>query len=128
MTLSRVEIRRVGRCRGSIDLYRVTADQVEHGALPLSSLAPCATYTVPNNAAGGPARTLPTSITLGPASAPGAGATALATFSSGPRTPATDVLPPFGDLRGTVAFSLPSGTTSCSVASVVSLQATPLAR
>jgi len=113
---------------GSIDLYRVTTDQVEHGVLPLSALAPCATYTVPNNMADGPARTLPTSITLGPASGPATGATVLVTFSSGPRTPATDVLPPFGDLRGTVAFSLPSGTTGCSVAGVVSLQSTPLAR
>ena len=113
---------------GSIDLYRVTADQVEHGALPLSALAPCATYTVPNNVAGAPGRTLPTSITLGPASAPATGAAVLVTFVSGPRTPATDVLPPFGDLRGTVAFSLPSGTTSCGVAGLVSLQSTPLAR
>jgi hypothetical protein len=113
---------------GSLDLYRVTADQVEHGALPLSALTPCATYTVPNNAGGGPARTLGTSITLGPASGPATGATVLVTFSAGPRTPATDVLPPFGDLRGTVAFSLPSGTTSCNLAGLVSLQSTPLAR
>ena len=113
---------------GSIDLYRVSPSQVEHGALPLSALSPCASFTVPNNAAGDPARTLPTSITLGPASAPGTGATVLVTFTSGPRTPAADVLPPFGDLRGTVAFSLPSGTTACGVAGVVSLQSTPLAR
>jgi hypothetical protein len=113
---------------GSLDVYRVTTAQVEHGALPLSALVPCASYTVPNNGAGSPARTLATSITLGPASAPATGATVLVTFVSGPRTPATDVLPPFGELRGTVAFSLPSGTTSCSVASLVSLQSTPLAR
>jgi hypothetical protein len=112
---------------GSLDLYRLNPDQVEHGALPLSSLAPCASFVVPNNATGGSARTLATSITLGPASAP-TGATVLVTFTSGPRTPASDVLPPFGDLRGTVAFSLPSGTTACSVAGVVSLQSTPLAR
>src|SRR5262249_6091116 len=102
--------------------------QVEHGALPLSALVPCASYTVPNNGAGASARTLPTSITLGPASAPSTGATVLLTLISRPRTPAPDVLPPLGALRGTVAFSLPSGTTSCSVASLVSLQSTPLAR
>jgi hypothetical protein len=113
---------------GSIDLYRLSPDQVEHGALPLSALSPCASFTVPNNSAGGSGRTLPTSIALGPASPPASGATVLVTFSSGPRTPSADVLPPFGDLRGTVAFSLPSGTTDCAVASVVSLQSTPLAR
>jgi hypothetical protein len=122
----------VGRDRGaagSIELYRITEHQVEHGALALSALVPCASFPVPNNTIdAAPSRTFATSIAIGPASPPATGSTALVTFHARPTTPATDVLPPFGDVRGTVAFSLPAGSAGCSVAGLVSLQAVELSR
>jgi hypothetical protein len=121
----------IGHDRGTIgmvDLYRLSENDVEHGALPVSALTPCASFAVPNDAiTGDPAATLVTSIVVGP-SAGGTDATALVTFRSRPASPALDVLPPFGDLRGTVAFSLPVGTTSCGVVGLVSLQSSELSR
>jgi hypothetical protein len=113
---------------GSIDLYRLTDQQVEHGALRLASLTPCATFAVPNNSLPeNPGHTVVSSVVVAPA-ASGPGATALVTFTSVPRFSAIDVLPPFGGLRGTVAFALPSGTTACSTQGLVSLQVRDLAR
>ena len=121
----------IGRDRGAIgaiELYRLTESQVEHGALPVSALTPCASFTVPNNRTEtSSSTTFATSLVLGPSST-GSDATALATFVSRPSSPAFDVLPPNGDLRGTVAFSLPSGTSTCAVAGLVTLQADPLSR
>lgn len=111
---------------GTIALYRLTESQVEHGALPVSALVPCASFTLPNNAtAGNPSTTSATTIVLVPA-ASGDGAVALVTFHSRPATLLADLLPPFGDLRGTVAFSLPSATTSCTVAGLVTTQSADL--
>lgn len=113
---------------GSIDLYRLTDEEVEHGALRLASISPCASFVVPNNSLPeNPARTIVTSAVVAPA-ASGNGATALVTFGSVPKFSAIDVLPPTGGLRGTVAFALPSGTTSCSAQGIVSLQFRDLAR
>jgi hypothetical protein len=84
---------------GSIDLYRLTDQQVEHGALRLASLTPCATFAVPNNSLPeNPGHTVVSSVVVAPA-ASGPGATALVTFTSVPRFSAIDVLPPFGGLR-----------------------------
>jgi hypothetical protein len=114
---------------GAIELYRMTEGQVEHGALALSSLVPCATFPVPNNTTDAArSRTFATSIAIGPASPPATGATALVTFHARPTVPVTDVLPPFGDVRGTVAFSLPAGSPACSAVGLVSLQARELSR
>ncbi len=114
---------------GSIDLYRLTESQVEHGALPVSALTPCASVTLPNNTtAANPTLTTVTSMVLGPASLTTSDATVLVTFHAWSSTPPVDVLPPFGDLRGTVAFSLPSATTTCSASGLVTLQASPLYR
>jgi hypothetical protein len=114
---------------GTVDLYRLTDDDVEHGALPVSAIAPCASFAVPNDAsAADPATTRVASIVVGPAAVGGTDATALVTFVVRPATPAIDVLPPFGDLRGTVAFSLPAGTTECGIMGLVSLQSGELSR
>lgn len=114
---------------GSVDLYRLTANQVEHGALRLDSLTPCASFTVANDDTNtARARTAATSLVIGPASGDAAAATALVTFRTGPQSIDVDVLPPTGDLRGTVAFALPAGSTACSLAGLVSLAGTALAR
>ena len=114
---------------GSIDLYRLSESQVEHGALPVSALTPCASITVPNNTTGGnPTRTTATSMLVAPASLTSPDATALVTFHAWSSTSLNEVLPPYGDLRGTVAFSLPSGTTTCGASGIVTLQAASLYR
>lgn len=114
---------------GTIDLYRLTAAQVEHGALPLAALTPCASFPVPNNTtAAAPTTTIATSLTVAPATLAGRDATALVTFRVRATLPLSDVLPPFGEVRGTVAFSLPADATACSVSGLVSLQALDLAR
>jgi hypothetical protein len=116
---------------GSIDSVRVTPARWEHGALPLSALVPCATYTVAEQRGRAiPARDARRRRSRSARRAPRPrGPTVLVTFVSGP-SDAGDRRPArrSATLRGTVAFSLPSGTTSCSVASLVSLQSTPLAR
>jgi hypothetical protein len=113
----------------SIDLYRLTEAQVEHGALPVTALAPCGSFTVPNDAsASDPTITLVTSMVIAPSTPGGADATALVTFRTRVTRPALDLLPPFGDLRGTVAFSLPARTETCSLLGLVTLRANDLAR
>jgi hypothetical protein len=112
----------------SIDLYRLTAAQVEHGALPVATLSPCASFAVPNNTApDAPATTAVTSLVVGPSTSPPSDATALVTFRAR-GTLALDVLPPTGDVRGTVAFSLPSATSTCGVQGLVSVRGNDLAR
>jgi hypothetical protein len=114
---------------GTIDLYRLTEAQVEHGALPLSALTPCASYAVPNNTtAAAPTRTIPTSIIVVPATLSGRDATALVTFRARGTLPLNDVLPPFGEVMGTVAFSLPADGAGCSLVGLISLQAGDLAK
>jgi hypothetical protein len=113
---------------GSIDLYRMNDQEVEHGALPLASLTPCASFTLPNDSVpNNQARTVVGSVVVVPA-ASGDGAIALVTFFVSPQYSAFDVLPPFGSLRGTAAFALPSGTTACATKGLVSLQARDLSR
>jgi hypothetical protein len=115
--------------QATIDLYRMTEAQVEHGALPVSDLVPCASFAVPNDGTdAAPARTVVISLVLGPSAAAASDAVALATFRSRADPPAFDVLPPFGDVRGTVAFSLASATTTCSAQGLVTLAGVELAR
>jgi hypothetical protein len=113
----------------TIDLYRITEAQVEHGALRVSELTPCATFAVPNDTtAADPARTNVTSLVLGPSALAPSDSVALVTFRSRADPPAFDVLPPFGDVRGTVAFSLASASASCGAQGLVTLGAVELAR
>jgi hypothetical protein len=113
----------------SIDLYRMTEAQVEHGALTVSALTPCASFAVPNNTANGEqAFSLVTSLVLGPSALTASDSVALVTFRSRPATAAVDVLPPLGDVRGTVAFSLASASTTCAAQGLVSLTSVELSR
>jgi hypothetical protein len=114
---------------GSVELYRLTEAQVQHGALPLSALTPCASFDLPNNTtAAEPTTTLLGSIVVGPSSPGGLDATALVTFRARATVAQPDLLPPFGELRGTVAFSLPAGAATCAVAGLVSLEGRELAK
>jgi hypothetical protein len=113
----------------TIDLYRMTEAQVEHGSLPVADLTPCASFGIPNNTTGAaPATSAVTSIVLGPSALAAPDTVALVTFRSRPQTPAVDVLPPSGDVRGTVAFSLAGASTTCAAQGLVSLTSVELAR
>jgi hypothetical protein len=113
----------------SIDLYRLTAAQVEHGALPVSTLSPCASFQVPNDTtADKPTATFVSSIVVGASASPPSDASALVTFRTRADASLVDVLPPTGDVRGTVAFSLPSATSTCGVQGLVSVRGNDLTR
>jgi len=113
---------------GMIDLYRLTDDQVQHGALSLAAMTPCASFAVPNNALGEEfGRTTIVSLVAGPASLTTRDGTALVSFISGVRPAPSDVFP-FGNVRGIVAFSLPPDATSCTAVGIVGLEASQLAR
>lgn len=113
----------------TIDLYRMTEAQVEHGALPVADLTPCASVTVPNDTTdAAPSHTSATSLVLGPSAADASATIALVTFKALPSPAAVDVLPPFGDVRGTVAFALPNATATCTAQGLVTLSAPELAR
>jgi hypothetical protein len=107
----------------------MTEAQVEHGALPVSDLVPCATFPIPNDGTDTtPAATGVSSIVLGPSASAPSDTVALVTFRSRTDPPAVDVLPPFGDVRGTVAFSLAGASTTCSAQGLVSLASIELQR
>jgi hypothetical protein len=99
---------------GLLDVFRVPA---EEGPVSISSLTPCATFTVPN--AGG--RTFLSRFAVGRAAAGTNDGTILATFTTlfGAGTPpiSTSLLP-----RGTVAIDAPGGTTGCSVRGLINLE------
>jgi hypothetical protein len=104
---------------GLVNLYRITPDQVQHGPLPYAALVPCASFAVPNN--GG------RSIVIGFAAdrtAPGShDATALVSFvaSFQGQVLASPLL-----VRGTIAFSAPANTTTCTPEGLINLEALEL--
>jgi PKD repeat protein len=113
----------------TIDLYRMSEAQVEHGSLPVAVLAPCASFAVPNDtSAAAPASTGVISLVLGPSALAPSDSVALVTFRARTDPPSIDVLPPFGDVRGTVAFSLAGASTACSAQGLVTLSGVELQR
>jgi hypothetical protein len=107
---------------GLVNLYRLTPDQVQHGALPLSALVPCASFAVPNN--GG--RSIVIGFVAARAAVGSTDGTALVSFIASAPGIAETVS---GGLyvRGTLAFSAPAGTTTCSVTGLVNLETVELA-
>jgi hypothetical protein len=112
---------------GMIDVYRLTDQQAEHGALPLAALQPCASFAVPNNAGAGVAKTIVSSVVAGPASTSSRDAVVLVSFVAGAPAPPHDVLP-LGNVQGLVAFALPADATICTASGLVSLDAPFLER
>jgi hypothetical protein len=118
---------------GLVNLYRITPDQVQSGPLPYSALVPCASFPVPNNtlrdAIG---RTVVLSLAATRSSVGSTDATALVSFATGSGMSSTvaslfKVLSPVLTVRGTVAFSAPANTTTCSVQGLITLDAQELA-
>ncbi len=118
---------------GLVNLYRITAAQVQSGPLPYSALVPCASFEIPNNtlrdAIG---RTVVISLAANRAAVGSNDATALVTFATGSGQSATvaslfKVISTGLSVRGTVAFSAPANTTTCSVLGLVSMDAEELA-
>ena len=114
---------------GLVNLYRITADQVQHGPLPYSALVPCSSFAVPNNTfrdARGRTVVIGIASTRSPSNPNDA--TALVSFvaasSSSPSVPSLlQVISPTLTVRGTVAFTAPANTTTCSVEGLVNLEA-----
>jgi uncharacterized cupredoxin-like copper-binding protein len=113
---------------GVIDLYRLTDQQADQGAVPLAALAPCASFAVPNaTTPGATGRTTAFSLVAGPPAPGSRDATVLVSFVSGVPDPPPDVMP-LGNASGIVAFAVPADTTTCTVVGLVSLDAPTLAR
>jgi PKD repeat protein len=117
---------------GLVNLYRITAAQVQSGPLPYSALVPCASFEVPNNTF---RDALGRSIVIGFAASRTASnstdATALVSFvaSSSPSPTVPSLLSMVSSnliVRGTVAFSAPANTDTCSVTGLVNLEALEL--
>jgi hypothetical protein len=118
---------------GLVNLYRITPDQVQSGPLPYSALVPCASFAVPNNtlrdAIG---RTVVLTLASARNAVGSSDATALVTFATGSGMSSTvaslfKVISPVLSVRGTVAFSAPANTTTCSVQGLITMDAQELA-
>ena len=116
---------------GLVNLYRITPDQVLSGPLPYSALVPCASFAVPNNtlrdAIGRTVAASPRHAT--PSARPMRPRRSFATGSGMSSTVASlfKVISPVLTVRGTVAFSAPANTTTCSVQGLITLDAQELA-
>jgi PKD domain/Abnormal spindle-like microcephaly-assoc'd, ASPM-SPD-2-Hydin len=100
---------------GNILLFKIFPEQAENGALRLEDLTPCATFAVPNN--GG--RTVLFSFGADQRAVQADQITALVSFGSGSTGTA---LAPRLRPAGTVSFSSPTGSTTCSVNGLVNLE------
>lgn len=112
-----------------INLYKIRADQVSDGPVPLDALTPCAVYQVSNNgyrSDDGTEELRGSSAVIAfdaaPASSTSRDATVLVNFASRasdlhPMHLATDLA-----IRGTVAFASPADSASCEVIGLTNLR------
>jgi hypothetical protein len=113
---------------GLVNLYRITPDQVQHGPLPYSALVPCSSFAVPNNTfrdARGRTVVIGLASTRSPSdpSAASALVSFVASSSSSPTVPQLlQVISPSLIVRGSVAFSVPANSSTCSVEGLVTLE------
>ena len=112
--------------RGVISLYKIPPDAAAGGPLRLQNLIPCTTFEVPNNRPVGVTgrRTVITGPIAAGATSPGsADATVfvnVASSSAGIGVP--PVLSSNLEMKATVAFSSPAGSTQCTPIGVVNLE------
>ena len=103
-----------------ISLYKVVPEQVQHGAVRLEDLVPCGSFDVPNNRA--PNATGHSAIIRGFAAGPtvpgGSDATVLVSFSTSDSAIASATL----RVQGTVAFSAPAGSDTCTPLGLIDLE------
>lgn len=113
--------------RGIVSLYKIYPDQADAGALRLQNLVPCATYELPNNRPPGSAgrRTVITGPIAAGAAAPGStDATVIVNVASssgndpGHGSPMSDTL----QMRTTLAFSAPAGSSTCTPIGPINLE------
>jgi len=113
--------------RGIVSLYKIYPDEADAGALRLQNLVPCATFELPNNRPPGQTgrRTVITGPIAAGAAAPGStDATVFVNVASsagtdpGHGSPLTDTL----QVRTTIAFSAPAGSSSCTPLGLINLE------
>ena len=106
---------------GLVNLYRIRPEDVQSGPLPYSALVPCASFPVPNN--GG--RTVVIGFAASRAAEGSSDATALVSFVSTAPGLSQAISNPL-IVRGTVAFSAPAGSSTCTVERLVNAEALEL--
>src|SRR4029077_14494523 len=108
------------RSSAVISVYKVAAEQAQHGAVRLEDLAPCGSFEVPNNRtrdAIGNSTSL-RSFAAGHAAANESDATVLVSFRSDGSAVASGTL----RVQGTVAFSAPAGSDTCTPLGLINLE------
>lgn len=107
---------------GVIKVYKIFPEQAQQGAPRLSDLTPCATFTLPNNLVPAPIQPRGTAIDSFAAdrAAPGSfDAVVLVSFVA---TGGGNALSSSLGIRGTVAFSSPAGSSTCTPLGIVNLE------
>jgi hypothetical protein len=113
---------------GLVNLYRITPGQVQHGPLPYSALVPCSSFAVPNNTLrDARGRTIVIGMTSARSAASASDVTAFLSFVSTSSFSSTvpqllSIITPTLIVRGTVAFTAPADTSTCSVEGLVNLE------
>jgi hypothetical protein len=113
---------------GLVNLYRITPGQVQHGPLPYSALIPCSSFAVPNNTLrDARGRTVVIGMTSGRSAANPNDVTAFLSFVSTSSFSSTvpqllSIITPQLIVRGTVAFTVPADTSTCTVEGLVNLE------
>jgi hypothetical protein len=102
---------------GHVNIYKVSAGRVTTGPLPVGSLTPCASFTVPNN--GG--RTFVQGLAVTSTAANASDGLILVSFTTS-ASGVSGVLGPELRVRGVAAFTAPSGSDdTCSFVGLISL-------
>jgi len=119
---------RDGATKATVNVYKVTASQVAGGALPVGGLPPCATIQLPNNRKGSN-RSRIVGLGVSPQSANSRDGTILVSVTTTPLNDASDLCPATTRridnlvLRGTLAFSSPADSATCTPLGFVNLEA-----
>jgi len=119
---------RDGATKATVNVYKVTASQVAGGALPVGGLPPCATIQLPNNRKGSN-RSRIVGLGVSPQSANSRDGTILVSVTTTPLNDASNLCPATTRridnlvLRGTLAFSSPADSATCTPLGFVNLEA-----
>ena len=113
---------------GLVNLYRITPGQVQHGPLPYTALVPCSSFAVPNNTLrDARGRTIVIGMTSARSAQNPDDVTAYLSFvtsaGSSPTVPQLlTIITPNLSVRGTVAFTAPANTSTCTVEGLINLE------
>jgi hypothetical protein len=119
---------RDGPTKATVSVFKVTPAQVATGPLPTSGLPPCATFQLPNNRKGSN-RSRAVGVAVSPPTPDARDGTILVSVTTAPliddQTQCTSTKRRIDnlDIRGTLAFSSPADSASCTPLGLMNLEA-----